>query len=118
MPGVEWAPPVISAIAAAVSIYAAWRATAADRRRQEGRRIVGKAIDDGNLLLAWMREHGKRGPEADRRYEAWHEQMYAAVKSADEAQLGDLNVEIPGPASRTQALVVYIERLREILHRL
>ena len=114
----DWAPPVISAIAAAVSIYAAWRATAADRRRQAGRRIVGKAIDDGNLLLAWMREHGKHGEEADRRYEAWHEQMHAAVKSADEPQIGELDVEIPGAPSRTQALATYIERLREILHRL
>lgn len=101
-----------------MSLYAAWRATSADRRRREARKAIGTAIDAGNRLTVHFRAESRRGDDADARYEAFEQAAHAAVEKADAAQLGRYHVAIPGSPGRTEIIAERIRRLQEIQDRL
>ena len=118
MPPVEWAPTIISAIAAAVSVLGAWRATAADRRRQDSRRELGRVIDDGQRLVAQLRAKFLSPEGVASELDRWENSAHAAVTRADVAQLGRYHAEIPGLPSNAELVTERLRRLQEILDRL
>lgn len=117
----EWVPPVIAAIAAFVSVLGAWQSTRATRKRSEGRKALGDAMDAGQRLVTFLRSpEGKALSDDDRwrRVQEWEALGEAAVRKADEAQLPRWNDPVPGSPRTTQVVTARIERLQEIQDRL
>jgi hypothetical protein len=115
---VEWVAAVISAIAAGVSVWGAWRTTAETRGRHERRQALGTVIDAGNRLLDAYKHSLYQESELDLWYEAWEDDASAAVDEADIAQHGRYHGDIPDTYSREEVIAERISRLQEILNRL
>jgi hypothetical protein len=126
MPAVEWLPIAISLVSLATSVLAlvrsqqvANRTEAAARKRAEGRRAVGAAIDTGNRLVIELRTRTLSGPdEVQSRYEAFEHQAHQAIERADATLLGFYHREIDGSPRLTGIISERLRRLHEILDRL
>jgi hypothetical protein len=114
---VDWVPAVIAVIAAAVSVWGAWKTTAETRRRHESRQALGTVIDAGNRLLDAYKKSLYPANELDLWYEAWEDDASSAVDEVDIAQHGRYHGDIPHTYSREEVIAERIRRLQEILNR-